>query len=82
MALDRFRKLVECLSTVYRDGGVDCATAGRQFDCLAEQAVMGADIHMLLPHVAAHIDHCPDCREEYEALVSIIRAEHEHRSSF
>lgn len=80
MALNRFRKLVECLSSVYDDGGVDCMTAGREFDCLVEQAVRGVDIHTILPKVAAHIDCCPDCREEFEALVAIVQAEDEGRT--
>lgn len=78
MALDRFKKLVECLTTVYEDGGIDCMTAGREFECLAEQAVHGVDIQTILPRVAAHLDCCPDCREEYEALVAIVHAEDEN----
>ena len=80
MALDRFQKLVECLSNVHQDGGIDCMTAGREFDCLVEQAAQGVDIHVILPNVAAHIDCCPDCREEYDALVAIVRAENEGRT--
>jgi hypothetical protein len=75
---ERFKKLIECLNTVHDDGGIDCMTAGVDFDCLAEQAAQGADIHVVLPKVAAHIDCCPDCREEYEALVAIIAAEQEN----
>lgn len=80
MALDRFQKLIECLSNVHQDGGIDCMTAGREFDCLVEQAALGVDIHVILPNVAAHLDSCPDCQEEYEALVAIVRAEAEGRT--
>lgn len=75
MALDRFQKLIRCLSTVHEDGGIDCGGASREFECLAEQAVRGTDIHIILPQVAAHLDCCSDCREEYEALVAILRSE-------
>jgi len=75
MALDRFQKLIRCLSTVHQDGGIDCGAASKEFECLAEQAVMGTDIHIILPQVAAHLDCCADCREEYNALVAILRAE-------
>ncbi len=77
MALDRFQKLIECLSSVHEDGGIDCGAAGKEFECLAEQAVLGADIHFILPQVAAHIDCCADCREEYDALVTILQAENQ-----
>jgi predicted anti-sigma-YlaC factor YlaD len=78
MALDRFKKLVDCLNDK-ADSGCDCAVAFKEFECLAEKAVDGADIHAVLPRVAAHLDHCPDCREEFDALVAIIRAERENR---
>ena len=49
MALDRFQKLIQCLSTVHAEGGIDCGAAGKEFECLAEQAVLGTDIHLILP---------------------------------
>lgn len=78
MALNRFKKLIECLDVQY-DSVVDCETASQQFECLAEQAALGASIHDILPRIAAHMDQCPDCREEFEALVAIIRAENENQ---
>lgn len=54
---------------------LDCDTCSQQFDYLAEQVALGADIHDLLPTVEAHLACCADCREEFEALVAIIRAE-------
>jgi hypothetical protein len=61
----------------HEDVGVDCGTAHNEFDCLAEQALMGTDIHIILPQVAAHLDCCVNCREEYDALVAILRAENQ-----
>jgi hypothetical protein len=75
MALDRFQKLIRCLSTAHQDSDIDCGAAHREFECLAEQAIMGTDIHIMLPQVAAHLDCCRNCREEYDALVAILRAE-------
>lgn len=77
MAQDRFKKLVDCLRE-HHESGCDCGVAYRQFECLAEQAVAGADIHAVLPNIAAHLDHCSDCKEEFDALVAIIRAEREN----
>ena len=80
MALDRFQKLIQCLSTVHAEGGIDCGAAGKEFECLAEQAVLGTDIHLILPQVADHLDCCADCREEYDALVAILKAESQTNS--
>ncbi len=78
MIHDRLHRLLDCLAAVHRDGGIDCGTAASHFTCLSEQALNGADIHQILPEAAAHIAHCPDCREEYEALLAVLRAEEQH----
>ena len=80
MALDRFKKLAECLSESY-DSGCDCEAAYIEFECLAEQVVQGVDMDVVLPQVALHLNRCQDCREEFEALVAIIRAEKENPSN-
>ena len=74
MSREHMRRLLECLASVHRDGGIDCDTAASHFTRLCEQALNGADIHSILPQAAAHIAHCPDCREEYEALLAVLRA--------
>lgn len=74
MSREHMRRLLDCLASVHRDGGIDCGTAASHFTSLGEQALNGADIHSILPQAAAHIEHCPDCREEYEALLAVLRA--------
>ncbi|MCY4526932.1 MAG: hypothetical protein OXB89_10030 [Anaerolineaceae bacterium] len=69
------RRLLDCLAAVHQEGGIDCGAAARHFTSLCEQALNGADIHDILPQAAAHIAHCPDCQEEYEALLAVLRAE-------
>ena len=54
---------------------VDCETCTEQIDCLAELVAVGYDPSKLLPAVQAHLDCCSDCREEFEALVCILRAQ-------
>ena len=78
MPSDRLKKLIDCLHDNH-DAGCDCAAAYKEFECLAEQAVRGVDIHELLPRVALHLDLCSDCREEFEALVSILGEDNEYR---
>jgi predicted anti-sigma-YlaC factor YlaD len=69
------RKLIEAIFAVHQDGGIDCDTCSAQFDCLVEKVAAGAALRELLPEVEAHLECCNDCREEYEALLAIIRAE-------
>jgi len=47
-------------------------------DQYAEMALRGEDPAELLPLVHYHLDMCPDCKEEYEALVRILQAPIEH----
>jgi hypothetical protein len=57
------------------DTDVDCESCNEQLDCLAELAASGHDPKKLLPAVQAHLDCCSDCREEFEALLCILRAQ-------
>ncbi len=77
MSQDHFNKLLQCILAAHEDDQMSCEVCTEQFDCLAEQVAAGADMHVLLPAVEKHLSCCPDCREEFEALVSIIRAEDE-----
>jgi|MTBAKSStandDraft_2_1061841.scaffolds.fasta_scaffold66084_2 hypothetical protein len=43
-------------------------------DQYTEMAIRGEDVASLLPLVHHHLDMCPDCREEYEALSRILHA--------
>ena len=82
MINERMRRLLVCLADVHRDGGIDCGAAARHFTSLGEAALNGADIHVILPEAAAHIAHCPDCQEEYEALLAVLRAEQSGETQF
>lgn len=57
-------------------GCLDCETCNSHFECLAEQVALGASMdEVLLPAVEAHLKCCRDCREEFNALLAVIRAE-------
>ena len=72
---DELRKLINCISTSHRDDCIDCETCNQQLDCLAERVARGENLEEILPEVAAHLCCCRDCFEEFDALVTIIRAE-------
>ncbi len=57
------------------ESDVDCECCGDQLECLAELVAAGGDAKKLLPAVQAHLECCHDCREEFEALLAILRAE-------
>lgn len=75
MGEQHLRKLIEAIFMVHQDSDMDCETCAAQFDCLVEKVAAGANLHDLLPEVEAHLECCADCREEYNALLAIIRAE-------
>ncbi len=51
-----------------------CEDTYRLLDEFAEAVLHGRDVTRLMPLVARHMAGCPDCREEFEALMRILRA--------
>ena len=50
------------------------------FKILAEFAEMnqrGEDVAVMMPLVKKHLELCPDCREEYEILMDVLKVEQE-----
>lgn len=43
-------------------------------DQFAEAAQRGEDVARLMPRVQQHLEMCPDCRGEYEALLRILKS--------
>ena len=73
---EHLHKLVQSIFTAHEDGTeIACEDCGCQLDCIAELVADGADLRTLLPAVEAHLQCCKDCREEFEALIAIIRAQ-------
>lgn len=72
---EELRKLLNCIVASHRDDCIDCETCGQQLDCLAERVATGGSLSDFLPEVVDHLCCCRDCFEEFEALVTIIRAE-------
>ncbi len=72
---DQIQKLINCIFDTHSDGGIDCETCSKQFNCLVELVAAGTELNQLLPAVEQHLQCCPDCREEFQALLSILVAE-------
>jgi hypothetical protein len=51
-----------------------CDDVHRLLDQFAEAVLRGEDAAKLMPLVQSHLDMCPDCREEFEALMRILIA--------
>ena len=51
-----------------------CDEVFAMLDEYTEMAMKGENVATLMPLVKQHLEMCPDCREEYEALERIIRA--------
>ncbi len=71
----RITQLINFIFDTHPGHEIDCEACNREFHCLAEKVAAGASVYELLPTIAAHLDCCGDCREEFEALVAIVKAE-------
>ncbi len=71
--IDSFKRLLEMLA---RTTGTEysCDDVHRLIDQFAEAVLSGKNAAKLWPLIQQHLDNCPDCREEYEALMRILRA--------
>lgn len=53
---------------------IACEEAYRLLDEYADMLLRGEDPGVLLPRVKHHLEMCMDCREEFEMLLSALRA--------
>lgn len=73
---DRLQKLVQFIFEEHHDpSGLNCDSCEEQFAHLTELVAQGANLHDLMPAVEAHLACCHECREQYQALLCIIRAD-------
>ena len=54
---------------------MDCNDCCEKIARLAEQVANGADLSEILPEMQKFMQYFGDCREEFEALVAVIRQE-------
>jgi hypothetical protein len=51
-----------------------CDQVFELIDQFSERAARGEAVAYLMPVVQAHLELCPDCREQYEALERVLKA--------
>lgn len=52
---------------------VDCDTCFRQLDEYVEREHAAGDAAVVHPRLAAHLDGCPVCREEFDSLLGFLQ---------
>jgi hypothetical protein len=57
-----------------QDVELTCDEVLELMDQFAEASLRGEDVARMMPLVQHHLTMCPDCREEYEALLRILKA--------
>lgn len=62
-----------CKIAETRDRECDCAECARHLGELVERQIAGGQPEGDLVRVAHHLDMCQECREEFQALETIVR---------
>lgn len=52
---------------------ISCDEVFAVLDQFAEAVARGENVLVFMPLVRQHLDMCPDCREEYEALLKMLQ---------
>lgn len=68
-----FQKLIGMVDKT-QDIELSCDEVYHLLDQYTEVVDRGENAQKLMPLVEHHIDICPDCREEFEALLRVIQA--------
>ena len=71
---DKLKDLFSSIMTA-TEGEVACDDCFDELDKFAEMYAAGSDAATLLPYVERHLSTCGDCREEYQALLTVLRSE-------
>lgn len=75
--LDRLLTLLIHAEAPFHEDAVamDCQDGCEDVAYLAEQVARGADINVIYPAYADHMNQIGCCKEEFQALVNVIKAE-------
>jgi predicted transcriptional regulator len=70
---EEFQKLIQMLEKT-QEIEFSCDDVYQILDQYTELVYQGENTQELMPLVEHHIEICPDCREEFEALLRILQA--------
>ena len=65
-------KFLRVLENV-RDEELSCGEMYARLDEFVETEVKSKDVGKITPLIREHLDTCPDCCEEYEALLTVLK---------
>ena len=71
--IEELKMLVRATAAT-EDREIGCDEAYESLDRFAEMVARGEDPSTIMPLVKHHLDMCGNCREEFEALLRILRA--------
>ena len=66
------RQMVHEIMTTHM-GEISCPACFEQIDRFAEIALSGRNAAQAMPLVQDHLDHCQECRQEFQVLLFILR---------
>jgi hypothetical protein len=72
---DMMRKLIEQIALT-QERELDCGEVFAVLDQYTEAIIAGGDVQEQFALVIQHLELCPDCLEEYEALLSVLQTKH------
>ncbi len=72
---DMMRKLIEQIART-QERELDCGEVFAVLDEYTEAIVAGHNVEEQFALVMQHLELCPDCLEEYEALLSVLQTKH------
>lgn len=74
LKFDMLKKMVRNIVST-RPDEIGCDDCFEQLNRFAELVLAGQSATAMMPLVQHHLDHCMDCREEFEALLRALRAQ-------
>ncbi len=70
--IDKLKTMVRGVART-QETEYSCDDVYQLLDEFTEAVALGKDVAKLMPFVQQHIEMCPDCREEFEALLRVVR---------
>lgn len=67
------KNLVRSIASTQQDE-IGCDDCYAEIDVFAEMMLQGKDADAAMPLIKDHLDHCGNCREEFEAFLEALTA--------